>query len=248
VSSSDAPELLADSEHALAVRRTDYAPQRGQAHIETMPQVTAAVGERKYTQANGESVLSMVSRFGTRCLGAVTEAIQRRPADVRIKKRRQSPQMLGVHLPGPAHAAPPVGLKHRADHPVHAGDRVALALVGKRDFPRRKLISRSNSACSVSRVRCCREHATSGARLQRRCAKHDAVRRCCSGKVWRANASSPVGPYRISAATDVQLGDLVAAWPLDAVCNLAGQRGYLPVEVPAIKRVGAAPGDRVCAD
>jgi len=40
---------------------------------------------------------------------------------------------------------------------------------------------------------------------------------------------------------------MVVAWPPKAVRTLAATRHYIPLNVPLVKRVAAAPGDRVCA-
>jgi conjugative transfer signal peptidase TraF len=65
--------------------------------------------------------------------------------------------------------------------------------------------------------------------------------------VWNASASSPVGLYRVGPADGATVGDLVIAWPPGAARELGAQRRYLPRNVPLVKRVAAAAGDRVCA-
>lgn len=65
--------------------------------------------------------------------------------------------------------------------------------------------------------------------------------------VWNASASAPIGLYAVSAADDMRVGDMVVAWPPAAARALAAERGYLPINVPLVKRVAAARGDRVCA-
>ena len=55
--------------------------------------------------------------------------------------------------------------------------------------------------------------------------------------VWNASASSPIGLYHVGSALGVRPGDTV----------IAAERHYLPRNVPLVKRVGAAAGDRVCA-
>ncbi len=65
--------------------------------------------------------------------------------------------------------------------------------------------------------------------------------------VWNASASSPIGLYAVTDADDLRPGDMVIAWPPAWARSLAGERGYLPVNVPLVKRVAAAAGDRVCA-
>lgn len=64
--------------------------------------------------------------------------------------------------------------------------------------------------------------------------------------VWNASASAPVGLYRVGG-TDLAPGDMVIARLPDGARNLAARRHYLPANVPLVKRIAAAPGDRVCA-
>ena len=65
--------------------------------------------------------------------------------------------------------------------------------------------------------------------------------------VWNASASSPLGLYQVSPPGELRLGDMVVAWPPAPARALAAERGYLPANVPLVKRVAAARGDRVCA-
>jgi len=65
--------------------------------------------------------------------------------------------------------------------------------------------------------------------------------------VWNASASSPLGLYHVSRPEDVRPGEMVIAWPPDAARELGARRHYLPRNVPLVKRVAAAAGDRVCA-
>ena len=65
--------------------------------------------------------------------------------------------------------------------------------------------------------------------------------------VWNASASAPIGLYRLSTAKEVRRGDMVVAWTPGPARSLAANRHYLPANVPLVKRVGAAAGDRVCA-
>ncbi|WP_417780057.1 S26 family signal peptidase [Stutzerimonas xanthomarina] len=68
--------------------------------------------------------------------------------------------------------------------------------------------------------------------------------------VYNASDSVPVGWYRIDPA-----GRQANAWPVgrivlirlpDAAATLAAQRGYLPIDVPLLKRVAAVAGQHVC--
>lgn len=65
--------------------------------------------------------------------------------------------------------------------------------------------------------------------------------------VWNASASSPVGLYRVGPPDDIVRGDMVVAWPPPEARQLAALRHYLPANVPLVKRVAAARGDRICA-
>lgn len=65
--------------------------------------------------------------------------------------------------------------------------------------------------------------------------------------VWNASASSPVGLYYVGSPEGVEPGDMVVAWPPDQARRLGAERRYLPANVPLVKRVAAAAGDRICA-
>ena len=65
--------------------------------------------------------------------------------------------------------------------------------------------------------------------------------------VWNASASSPIGLYRVGSAAGVHAGEMAVAWPPDEARALGAARHYLPRNVPLVKRVAAAAGDRVCA-
>ncbi|WP_192365739.1 S26 family signal peptidase [Mesorhizobium mediterraneum] len=64
--------------------------------------------------------------------------------------------------------------------------------------------------------------------------------------VWNASASAPVGLYRVGFAAPGR-GDLVLVRPPESVAELAEKRGYLPRNVPLVKRLAALPGEHVCA-
>src|SRR5258708_24168628 len=64
--------------------------------------------------------------------------------------------------------------------------------------------------------------------------------------VWNATASEPRGLYCIAPLTGLQAGDLVLVQPDPASAALYAERGYLPLGVPLLKRVGALGGMRVC--
>lgn len=65
--------------------------------------------------------------------------------------------------------------------------------------------------------------------------------------IWNASESAPVGLYAVAPADEVRPGETVIAWPPASARALAAERGYLPINVPLVKRVAAARGDRVCA-
>jgi conjugative transfer signal peptidase TraF len=65
--------------------------------------------------------------------------------------------------------------------------------------------------------------------------------------LWNGSASSPVGLYLVGPATSLAAGDMAVAWPPDQARQLGASRHYLPENVPLVKRVAAAEGDRVCA-
>lgn len=65
--------------------------------------------------------------------------------------------------------------------------------------------------------------------------------------VWNASASAPIGLYRLRAEEPARRGDMVIAWTPRPARELAARRHYLPGNVPLVKRVAAAAGDRVCA-
>ena len=64
--------------------------------------------------------------------------------------------------------------------------------------------------------------------------------------VWNATASAPRGLYRIASPRGLRPGDLVLIQPDPASIVVYAERGYLPLGVPLLKRVGALGGMRVC--
>jgi conjugative transfer signal peptidase TraF len=65
--------------------------------------------------------------------------------------------------------------------------------------------------------------------------------------VWNVSSSAPVGLYSVMPGATVMPGTMVLGWPPQAVRQLAARRGYLPANVPLLKRVAAGPGDTICA-
>ena len=57
--------------------------------------------------------------------------------------------------------------------------------------------------------------------------------------LWNASASAPVGLYRVMSGAPIQRGDMVLVRTPDSVRDLAAERGYLPLNVPLVKRVAA---------
>jgi conjugative transfer signal peptidase TraF len=66
--------------------------------------------------------------------------------------------------------------------------------------------------------------------------------------VWNASASVPLGLYWVTRDRSPERGDLVLAWPPEEARALAAARGYLPANVPLVKRVAAMADDVVCAN
>src|SRR5262245_48988810 len=66
--------------------------------------------------------------------------------------------------------------------------------------------------------------------------------------VWNATASAPLGFYRVLPAGQgpLRMGDLVVARLDASTADLYARRGYLPLRVPLLKRIGAASGQLVC--
>lgn len=64
--------------------------------------------------------------------------------------------------------------------------------------------------------------------------------------VWNASASAPVGLYGLGLGA-VRTGDFVLVGLPKMVATLADQRGYLPRNVPLVKRIAALPHEHVCA-
>jgi conjugative transfer signal peptidase TraF len=65
--------------------------------------------------------------------------------------------------------------------------------------------------------------------------------------LWNASASSPIGLYLLQSSIGVRPGDMVVAWPPEEARALGAERRYFPYNVPLVKQVAAAAGDRVCA-
>jgi conjugative transfer signal peptidase TraF len=64
--------------------------------------------------------------------------------------------------------------------------------------------------------------------------------------VWNATASVPTGLYAIRGKASLQVGERVAILPPPELRRLLVERGYLPINVPLLKRVAALSGQTVC--
>lgn len=66
--------------------------------------------------------------------------------------------------------------------------------------------------------------------------------------VWNASASAPIGLYRIKPITPPEIGDYVLIRPDQDLEKFIAERGYLPENIPLLKRVAAVPGDEICRE
>lgn len=64
--------------------------------------------------------------------------------------------------------------------------------------------------------------------------------------IWNASASVPIGLYRVQSDARPELTDLVVVRPPEALAWFLAEGGYLPRNVPLLKRVAALPGQQVC--
>ena len=64
--------------------------------------------------------------------------------------------------------------------------------------------------------------------------------------LWNASASAAVGLYWIHVGAAPETGELVAIVPPPELARFLGARGYLPPDVPLLKRVAGRPGALVC--
>ena len=77
-------DLLGGGGQALLVERFDRRTDGRRVHIEDAAQIVGAIGERKYTMANVETVLNMIRRFSTDWRADVLEGLRRMAADVLV--------------------------------------------------------------------------------------------------------------------------------------------------------------------
>jgi conjugative transfer signal peptidase TraF len=66
--------------------------------------------------------------------------------------------------------------------------------------------------------------------------------------LWNASASVPIGLYNVRPTTRLIVSELVVAMPPAPLAKLLAEGGYLPRNVPLIKRIAALPGQTVCRD
>lgn len=65
--------------------------------------------------------------------------------------------------------------------------------------------------------------------------------------VWNDSASAAVGLYRVEKR-DPELGEYALVKPNERLAQFIWGRGYLPPDVPLLKRIAALPGDEICRD
>lgn len=64
--------------------------------------------------------------------------------------------------------------------------------------------------------------------------------------IYNPSSSAPRGWYMVKAPAELSRGAFVLVKLPAPIARFADQRGYLPMTVPLLKRVGAVAGDRVC--
>lgn len=64
--------------------------------------------------------------------------------------------------------------------------------------------------------------------------------------VWNATPSAPIGLYRVEPHASPRRGELVLITTPPSLARLFAARGYLPANVPLLKRIAAQPGQRLC--
>lgn len=64
--------------------------------------------------------------------------------------------------------------------------------------------------------------------------------------LYNSSPSAPIGFYKVEVRTPLAVGDLVAARVPEGFRSLFAERGYLPKNVPVVKRIVAAEGDHLC--
>lgn len=64
--------------------------------------------------------------------------------------------------------------------------------------------------------------------------------------IWNASPSAPIGLYQVQSIVELEVADLVVVDPPEAVERFVTERGYLPPDIPLLKRVAGLPGQPVC--
>lgn len=64
--------------------------------------------------------------------------------------------------------------------------------------------------------------------------------------IWNASPSAPIGLYQVQSVDELEVPDLVAVDPPEPLERFVVERGYLPPDIPLLKRVVGVPGQRVC--
>lgn len=64
--------------------------------------------------------------------------------------------------------------------------------------------------------------------------------------VWNASASAPIGLYQVKRNNSPEIGDFALVRPDESLAIFIVERGYLPENIPLLKRVAALPGDEIC--
>lgn len=64
--------------------------------------------------------------------------------------------------------------------------------------------------------------------------------------IWNATASAPIGFYTVETTDALEVPELVALMPSEALEQFMVERGYIGRGVPLLKRVLGLPGQRVC--
>lgn len=64
--------------------------------------------------------------------------------------------------------------------------------------------------------------------------------------IWNASPSAPIGFYQVQPIDRLDVPDLVVVDPPERLERFVTQRGYLPPDIPLLKRIVALPGQTVC--
>jgi conjugative transfer signal peptidase TraF len=66
--------------------------------------------------------------------------------------------------------------------------------------------------------------------------------------IWNVSESVPIGLYRVRPIGRLSVTQLVALQPPEPLATFLAVGGYLPRDIPLLKRVLALPGQTVCRD